>query len=249
MKHLKRMALAAALMCGLTNIATAQTLKQLAQDAWTPIDTLTGNLQKRYPATPFKDIKQSAIPGLFQVTMGKNVGYVEETGRFFLFGHLFDMQTQTDLTEQPKAAAESIDFKKLPLNHAIKIKKGNGKRVFAVFSDPECPYCKQLENTLSRMTNYTEYVFLMPLASIHPEAEKRSKGIWCSSDKAQAYQDWFLDGVVPAEKECKTPIAENVKLSEELGLNGTPTLINANGAKTSGALPRVELEQWLSKEK
>lgn len=248
MKQVKSLFLMVALLIGAVNGAKAQTLKQLAADTWTATDTLTANLQKRYPATPFKDIKPSAIPGLFQVTMGKNIGYVEESGRYFLFGHLFDMQTQTDLTEVPKAAAETIDFEKLPLKQAIKIKKGNGKRVFAVFSDPDCPYCKQLENTLTRMTNYTEYVFLMPLSSIHPDAEKRSKNIWCAKDKVAAYQDWFLDGVQPADVDCKAPIAENVTLSETLGITGTPTLINAKGIKTSGALPRLELEQWLSKE-
>lgn len=243
MMQIKNM-LMVALLGGLVSTAMAQSP---VKEVWSSSDTLTVNLQKRYPATPFKDIKPSAIPGLFQVTMGKNVGYVEESGRYFLFGHLFDMQTQTDLTEVPKAAAELLDFSKLPLKQAIKIKKGNGKRVFAVFSDPECPYCKQLENTLSRMTDYTEYVFLMPLVSIHPEAEKHSKNIWCANDQPKAYQDWFLDGIVPAQKECKNPISDNIKLAEELGLNGTPTLVNDKGVKTSGALPRLELDQWLSK--
>ena len=84
-------------------------------NAWTTVDTVTANLKKRYPATPFKDIKESVIAGVYQVSMGKNVGYVDVSGRYFMFGKLFDMQTQTDLTEQPMEAATKIDFKSLPL--------------------------------------------------------------------------------------------------------------------------------------
>ncbi|EXI72126.1 MAG: hypothetical protein AW10_04263 [Candidatus Accumulibacter appositus] len=30
--------------------------------------------------------------------MGQNVAYTDASGRYFVFGHLFDMQTQRDLT-------------------------------------------------------------------------------------------------------------------------------------------------------
>lgn len=209
------------------------------------VRVLSENLKKRYPSTQFTNIKASAVNGLYEVTMGRNIGYVDLSGRYFFFGKLFDMQTQTDLTEQPMEAATKIDFKSLPLKDSIKIQKGNGKRVFAVFSDPDCPYCKQLESTLSRMTDYTMYVFLFPLDSLHPEARNRAESIWCSSNRAKAWQDYVLDSIKPETKTCENPISQNLKLGEKLGANGTPTLINADGVLTSGALPRAELESWL----
>lgn len=218
-------------------------------DAWTERDQVEGNLKRRYPNTPFKNIKKTPLPGIYQMTMGKNVGYVEVTGRYFIFGRLFDMQTQTDLTEEPKAEANKVVFDKLPLDNAIKIKKGNGKRVFAVFTDPDCPYCKQFESTMLRMNDYTMYVFLMPIASLHPGAQEKSKNIWCAKNKAQAWSDWMLDSILApaASANCKTPIEENIKLGEEMGANGTPTLIRADGALTAGALPKPDLEDWLNK--
>ncbi|TDR30286.1 DsbC family protein [Hydromonas duriensis] len=215
-------------------------------EQWTAVDTVTANLQKRYPATPFKDIKNTPIAGVYQVTMGKNVGYVDESGRYFMFGHLFDMQSQTDLTAVPKDEANKLNFKDLPLEQAIKIKKGNGKQVFAVFSDPECPYCKQLENTLTRMDNYTQYVFLYPLDSLHPKAKGLAKQIWCAKQPAQAWQDLMLDGIAPTNTgDCAHPIDKNVELGGKLGASGTPTLIRADGTVSAGAMPRAELEQWL----
>jgi thiol:disulfide interchange protein DsbC len=225
--------------------AWAQTTTQAA-DSWNKTDDVIANLQKRYPSTTFKNVKTSAVPGIFELTMGKNIGYVEPTGRYFFFGKLFDMQTQTDLTESPRAAASAVDFNKLPLKNAIKVKKGNGKRVFAVFSDPDCPYCKQLENTLSRMTNFTMYVFLFPIDSLHPEAANKAKGIWCSSDRAKAWESWMLDGIKPAEGKCETPIAKNIELAGEYSANGTPTLVHQNGQISAGAMPRDSLELWLN---
>ena len=237
------------LMTGLTVFAAssawAQTTTQKS-DSWNKTDDVIANLQKRYPSTTFKNVKPSAVPGIFEVTMGKNIGYVEPSGRYFFFGKLFDMQTQTDLTESPRAAANAVDFSKLPLKNAIKIKKGNGKRVFAVFSDPDCPYCKQLENTLTRVTDFTMYVFLFPIDSLHPDAAAKAAGIWCSKDRAKAWEDWILDGIKPAEGKCETPIAKNIELATEFGANGTPTLVHQNGQISAGALPRDTLELWLS---
>ena len=226
-------------------IATSVALISKADDTWSKSDQVEANLLKRYPATKFSDIKATPIPDLFQVTMGKNIGYVDSTGRYFLFGRLFDMEQQKDLSEPEQQSAQKIAFANLPLKDAIKVRKGDGKRVFAVFTDPDCPYCKQLESTLSRMDNYTMYLFLFPISSLHPNAPKVAKSIWCSLKPENAFEGYVLDSVNPPIKECADPIERNIALAETLGISGTPTLIHSNGKFAAGAMPRNELEQWL----
>lgn len=228
-----------------SHVYAQSAVTEKATAGWTAIDTVSANLLKRYPSTTFKNIKESQVKGIYEVTMGKNIGYVEETGRYFFFGKLFDMQTQTDLTESPRNEANKVDFDKLPLGDAIKFKVGNGKRVFAVFSDPDCPYCKQLENTLSRMTDYTMYVFMFPIESLHPDAPKRAESIWCAKDRGTAWKDWLLDGVAPKEAKCPNPVAKNIELAGNYQANGTPTLVHKNGQIAAGAMPRESLELWL----
>ena len=46
----------------------------------------------------------------------------------------------------------------LPKELAIKIVKGDGKRVIAVFADPNCHYCQQFEDGLRQVDNITIYV-------------------------------------------------------------------------------------------
>ena len=51
--------------------------------------TLVARQQALYPSTRFGSIHPTAWPGVFEVAMGANLAYVDATGRYFLFGHLY----------------------------------------------------------------------------------------------------------------------------------------------------------------
>jgi thiol:disulfide interchange protein DsbC len=201
-------------------------------------------LKQLYPKTTFNSVSQTPMPGVYEVVMGKNVAYVEETGRYFLFGHLYDMQLQQDLTEGKAAAASSIDFGALPKQDAIVTVKGNGSRKIAVFSDPDCPYCKKFEETLAKITDVTIYTYLFPIDSLHPEARRKSVGVWCAPDRSRAWDDLMLRGKVP-NGECESPVQRNVELAAKLGINGTPTIILDSGRLIPGAMPPEQLNGML----
>lgn len=56
-----------------------------------------------------------------------------------------------------------FNWKALRLADAIKDVKGDGSRVIAVFTEPECGYCRKYEKSLEKVDNVTIYRFLMPL--------------------------------------------------------------------------------------
>lgn len=211
---------------------------------------MMASLKAKYPRTNFKSVTTTPLPGVFEVVMGKNVAYVESSGRYFLFGHLFDMHTQTDMTEgklpapAAKAASASLDFKSLPLQDTIVSVKGDGSRKIVVFSDPDCPYCKQLENTLATMKNITVHTFMMPLQQLHPQARAKSIGVWCASDRGRAWDDLMRKNIV-AQGSCEHPVDRNIALAERLGINGTPTIILEDGTMLPGAPSAAKLEQLL----
>ena len=224
----------------------------LAGSAFAAGDTLKetavlATLKQKYPSTVIKSVASTNLPGIYEVVMGKNVAYVEESGRYFLFGHLFDMQTQTDMTEG-KIMAEQVqkaDFNKLPLHDAVKIVRGDGSRRLAIFSDPDCPYCKQLENNIANLTNVTIYLFLFPLEQLHPQAKGKAVGVWCAADKAKAWDGLMRRNEVVSGN-CDNPIDRNVALAESMGINGTPTVILPDGSVIPGAPSAAKLEQMLN---
>ncbi len=222
---------------------TARAVPALADDAAAVQDTL----RTLYPATRVDQVVASAIPGLFEVTMGPNVAYIDRSGRYFVFGHLYDMRTQRDLTAERKDGLGRVDFAALPLADAIKTVTGAGRRVVAVFSDPDCPYCKALERELAQIDDLTVYTFLYPLAAMHPEARSRAVAVWCAPDRAAAWRALMQEGKAPPVAECAHPVERNVALAESLNIRGTPTLVAPDGRVRPGAGPASEIAAWLTR--
>jgi thiol:disulfide interchange protein DsbC len=209
-------------------------------------------MQLRYPKTLLKKVKPSPFPGIYEVTMGKNVAYVDQSGRYFLFGNLFDMQTQTDLTSAVQDEANAVDFASLPKQDALKFVVGNGKRQLALFADPHCPYCVQFQQAMLAQKDYTLFIFMLPLDGLHPEASRVSQAIWCDAQPEQAWLNTVLHhgnrlDAKPSKssEECTALVKRNAALAEKLAIAGTPILIGADGVRHEGALAGIELESWL----
>lgn len=210
-----------------------------------PAEALAARLKEMYPATHVDRVQRSEIPALFEVVMGKNAAYTDTTGRYFVFGHLFDMKEQRDLTADRVEKAARIAFGELPLADAIKTVRGKGERVLAVFSDPDCPYCRRLETELVKLDNITLYTFPYPLEGLHAEAKDKSIAVWCAANRSQAWAELMKSGKAPASRICDHPIERNIQLGQRLGIQGTPTLLSADGRTLPGAAPKDRIEQWL----
>jgi thiol:disulfide interchange protein DsbC len=195
-------------------------------------------------------IEAGPVPGLYEVRyrspQGVQVIYVDATGNFVIQGKIYDLRADRDLTEERLRKLNAIKFESLPLDLAVKVQRGDGKRVLAMFSDPYCPACRQFERSLAQIDNVTIYVFMYPV--IRPENIDHSRMVWCSADRAKA---WLELAAAPkpkvpnAAKNCGDPLDKVLKLGRSLAVNSTPTLILANGERLSGGLAAPELKDLL----
>jgi thiol:disulfide interchange protein DsbC len=199
-------------------------------------------IESRSPPLKAKSIKASPIAGLYEVFIQGNLIYTDKTFSYLIInGAMMDSISKRNLTEESLKELTAIKFSDLPLQNAIKIKKGSGTYNFAVFSDPDCPYCKSLESGLVKAgaTDFTAYIFLYPLKTLHPDAASKSESIWCAKDKAEAWSSFMLKGTAPEKSNCDNPLTANEKLADEIGVRGTPTIYLNNGQQTQDLLELV----------
>jgi thiol:disulfide interchange protein DsbC len=234
-----------ALCLGLLGATLA--LPCVAQERTPAARAIAERLQSLYPATRFGEVNTTPWPGVFEVVMGANLAYVDETGQYFLFGHFYDMKAQRDLTAERKDSLARIDFASLPLADALKEVRGSGSRTLAIFSDPDCPYCRRLEAELKGLTDVTIYTFLMPIASLHPDARAKAIAVWCSRDRIAAWHALMWRDENVSAKDCPHPVDRNVALGDRLGVTGTPTLVAADGRVLPGAASSAQIEAWLAR--
>lgn len=242
LKQLSRSFLAAGLI-GLTACsASAESPKQ-------QMDSIKVKLAKQLPGKEIITVSPTPMKGVFEVVMAGNmIIYTDAKADFLIFGDMVDVAKKKSVTEERMAELRKVDFSKLPLEQAVKVVRGDGSRQLAVFSDPDCPFCKKLEQEgLKGLDNVTIYTFLMPLAELHPDAARKSRLIWCSKDAAAAWTNWALNSKLPegGKDDCENPIEKNILLGKTLGITGTPGLVFANGRVVPGAIPRENIETLL----
>jgi thiol:disulfide interchange protein DsbC len=182
----------------------------------------------------------------FRSAEGMQIVYTDATASHIIVGKIYETKGDKDLTEERLRKLNAIKFDSLPFAQAVKVQRGNGKRVLVMFSDPHCPYCMKFEQTLQQVDNITVYVFMFPV--IKPDLADHSKAVWCSPDKAKAWLDLALRGKPPvASASCENPIEKNLELGHKLGVNSTPTLYLVNGERVAGAMSPADLREMLDK--
>jgi thiol:disulfide interchange protein DsbC len=175
---------------------------------------------------------------------GPMIYYVDGGATVIIAGRAIDAKSGRNLTEERQRKLSAIKWESLPFQWAITSKRGDGRRKIAVFSDPNCPYCRTFEEHLAEIENLTVHIF--PYAVISPKSVRQAKAVWCSKDRAKAWDDLMFRRIEPrAAPDCDTPIEELVQLGRRLGANSTPTWFLENGERYSGALPLQDVRQLL----
>ncbi len=199
---------------------------------------------------PIETVTKTPYSSLYEVKVGNEIIYTDAEARYVFIGRIIDAETSKDLTQAKMDELNRIKFADLPLDLATKSVKGTGKRVIAVFEDPNCGYCKRFRKTLADVKDLTVYTFMYPI--LGEDSLKKAKNLWCSSDRVKAWDDWMIDGKAApqAPDSCATgSIDKIIELGKKLNVTGTPTIIFADGSRIPGAIDVKALENKLGQVK
>jgi thiol:disulfide interchange protein DsbC len=201
-------------------------------------------LEGRLGGVKVDAVAKTPYLGLYEVRLDSEILYTDEKMNYIFSGNIIDGKSMQNLTEKRLRDLSSIKWENLPLDSAVKTVRGNGKRMLAIFSDPNCPYCKRFEKDLAKVDDITIYTFLYPILS--QDSHDKSRAVWCSADKSKAWSELMLNGTVPTAARCDTPIEKNLELGRKYRVSGTPTLVFASGERVPGAIPGEQLEKLLA---
>lgn len=207
-------------------------------------------MMKIIPTVKIDSIKPSEVKGLFEVVVGVNIYYVSENGKYLLAGQLIDVATSKDLTKERLNSARILAINSLGESKMVIYKPKISKYTVSIFTDIDCGYCRKLHSEIDQYLaeGITIRYMFFPRAGKGSESYDKAVSVWCSADRNAALTAAKKDQPLPT-KTCDNPIDEHMKLVNDFGLNGTPTIVSENGNLYPGYLPPKQLFATLEQEK
>lgn len=237
-----------AIFLGLSLLAT-NSFAQLSPKA------MTEKLVKENPNLPIEEVVYIPEVKLYEIRLKNTsvLSYTNESVDFFLTaGEIIDIKNKTSITNQRETANVKRFYKNLPFSTAIKVQYGKGSRSIAIFTDPDCPFCKTTDKEIHTKLNksdLTVYYFMNPLKiDGHEQAPLKASKIYCSPDRSKAWLNWMLNGQLPDNPgTCATPLAQHKKIANEVNFNSTPIVLFDNGYVFRGSITAPQITELLNK--
>jgi len=206
-------------------------------------------IAKQFNVSNLENIKQTPIPGIYQILMLPRVYYSTADGRYAFNGDLLDMVEQVNVSEATRNHSVASLVEGMGEDSMIVFGDSGLKHTVTVFTDIDCGYCRKLH---SEVKNYNEAgirvrYMAYPRAGIGSDSFEKSVAVWCSDDQAQAMTK-AKKGLGVKAKECKnSSVADHYALGERIGIRGTPAIILESGRIIPGYIPAKGLIAELNK--
>ncbi len=202
-------------------------------------------------------VKPAPAHGLHEVLFEKNGGvgivFIDYGKKHLIQGMIIDLKTR-----EPVAAHENnfpkpkqftgLDPKLIPIQYAIVMGNPKATKKIYVFTDPDCPYCRQLHPVLQQlektMPDLAINILLLPLRQLHPQSYDKARAIIVGK-KRDLLDKAFAGKELPAPKgdEGKSEVDAIIKFAVEQGINGTPMILLPDGKPYQGARDATSIQK------
>jgi len=169
--------------------------------------TVREAFKKIAPNANISEIRKSEVPGFYQLLVDANVYFVSDDGKYLIRGNVFDIPGRVDIGDKQLSTMRKATLAKITPDKELVFSPPNPKYTVTVFTDVDCPYCRQFHkqiaeyNKLGIAVNYV--LFPLPM---HKDADRKAQTVWCSADRNTTYTsamngEW--DHMHMLEKEAK----------------------------------------------
>ena len=210
---------------------------------------IRGALARSMPTIKVDSIQKSQIKGMYEVTVGSNIFYMSDDGKYIIQGKLLDVEKRIDLTEEKLAGIRVQAIENLGQDKMIIFKPEKEHYTVTVFTDIDCGYCRKLH---SEMDKYLakgitiQYVFF-PRAGKGSESYNKAVSVWCAKDRNTALTAAKLNEKIKTAT-CDNPVDEHMQLAREFNVAGTPMIVTEGGSVYPGYMPAEQMGKALQLE-
>lgn len=199
---------------------------------------------KLLPTTTISSIYTTPYPDTYALVLGGNIVYGNLKSNYLTIGHMFDVYTRNDITENlQQINTPKIDISKINISDALVSKapsKVNKKLI--IFIDPDCPYCRQLEGQIVQagVNNKADIYYMMMPLSMHPNAKAHTTNILCSTKQLETLNEYMVNNnenpKVNLIEGCNIDAAlERIgSIARNLSVNATPVIVTGDGTMLMG---------------
>lgn len=217
-----RIALLAALLAAGVAGAEEMTIEQAAQ-----------YMAPSFPNARVERVTPTPLAGVYEVIAGGSIYYLTRDGAFLLSGTLYDLKTQTDLTERAYAGLRHSVADDARAAAVISYAPEKTLYTVTVLSDMNCGYCRKFHGQMERVNELGIRVNYLLIPFLGQQSRRDAISVWCADDRRAAL-DRGKKGMALEQKDCDHPVDRNLRIAETLGVRGTPAFLLADGKLLNG---------------
>lgn len=206
-----------------------------AQAAESPDDLARNALHQLVPKASIDAVEKAPLPGFRQVLVDGQLIYVSDDGQYVMQGTLYDATSKRDLTGARLAIEQKVKVDAVPVSKRIVFAPEKPKYKVTVFTDLDCGYCRRLHSQIAEFNKRgieVDYLFF-PRTGLGSPSYDKAVSVWCAKDRKAAFTA-AKAGKDPVPAKCPNPVADEYQLGVEVGVDGTPTILAADGTKIGG---------------
>jgi len=228
--------------------ATAQSTAPAQAGVATKADPRV-EIASRIPGTKPDELRATPIPNIYEMTRGSEIAYVTTDGKYAISGDMYDIAKNDDLTETHRRELRVKQIETIPETDMVVFSPKDPKYTVTVFTDVDCPYCRELHRQMAeynRLGIRVRYIFY-PRSGPNTDSWAKAEEVWCSSNRNDALTRAKLGQSLSTKPCANNPVARTYALGQSFGLQGTPTIVLADGEVIGGYMPPAQLFQELKK--
>jgi thiol:disulfide interchange protein DsbC len=186
-------------------------------------------------------VVQGPFPGVWEVDVargGKTYPiYLDYSLKYLFTGQFIRLADMENLTGLRYQDLNRIDVSTISTREAIVLGNKKAKKGIIVFTDPTCPYCVKLHAEMKKAVekNPEAAFYVMPYPRNRNDKATYNKCLAAVCGKTtKLLDDVFAGKEVPAPTCKSTAVDDTMKLADQLGIQGTPSMVLPDGRIVSG---------------